>query len=87
VQLNRAIAIGELHGAGAGIAAIEAVETDRLADYQPYHASRADLLARAGRTRDAVTAYDRAIALTTNPPERAFLIRQREAALERDTQQ
>jgi RNA polymerase sigma-70 factor (ECF subfamily) len=83
VQLNRAIAIGELHGADAGLAALGAIDIDRLADYQPYHASRADLLARAGRTRDAVTAYDRALALTTNPTERAFLTRQRAAALER----
>lgn len=76
VALNRAIAIGELHGAAEGIAALDALNTDRLADYQPYHASRADLLASAGRVREAVNAYNRAIALTTNPTERAFLARQ-----------
>ena len=50
-----------------------------LDDYQPYHAARADLLARAGR-HGATAAYDRAIDLTTNPAERRFLERQRKAA-------
>ena len=45
--------------------------------YQPFHAARADLLARAGQLDDAVTAYDRAIELTTNPTERRFLRSQR----------
>jgi RNA polymerase sigma-70 factor (ECF subfamily) len=45
--------------------------------YQPYHAARADLLARAGRPGEAVAAYERAIALTTNAKEREFLERQR----------
>lgn len=76
VALNRAIAVGELHGAADGLAALDALDADRLADYQPYHAARADLLARAGRGAEAVEAYDRAIALTTNPAERAFLTRQ-----------
>ena len=76
VALNRAIAVGELHGAAAALAALDAVDTERLADYQPYHAARADLLARAGRTAASAAAYERAIALTTNPAERAFLTRQ-----------
>jgi len=76
VALNRAIAVGELHGAAEGLAALDALDADRLADYQPYHAARADLLARAGRGAEAVEAYDRAIALTTNPAERSFLTRQ-----------
>lgn len=80
VELNRAIAICELHGAAAGVAAVDAIDTERLADYQPYHAARADLLVRAGRTDDAVAAYDRAIALTTNPAERDFLASQRQLA-------
>ena len=48
-------------------------------DYQPYHAARADLLMRAGRLDEAIEAYDRAIEITTNSAERAFLIRQRQA--------
>jgi RNA polymerase sigma-70 factor (ECF subfamily) len=51
-----------------------------LANYQPYHAARADMLARIGRAGDAVAAYDQAIALTTNPAEELFLTRQRAAA-------
>ena len=49
VALNRAIAIGEWHGPAAGLAALEELDAEPLANYQPYHAARADLLARAGR--------------------------------------
>ncbi|HEX6255539.1 MAG TPA: DUF6596 domain-containing protein [Euzebyales bacterium] len=76
VALNRAIAVGELRGAADGLAALDGVDAERLAEYQPYHAARADLLARAGRTSDAIAAYDRAITLTTNAAERDFLTRQ-----------
>lgn len=76
VALNRAIAIGELHGAVEGLAALDTVDAERLAGYQPYHAARADLLARVGRSAEAVEAYERAVALTTNVAERAFLTRQ-----------
>ena len=44
-----------------------------LDDYQPYHAARADLLARADRTDEARAAYARALELTTNPAESTFL--------------
>jgi RNA polymerase sigma-70 factor (ECF subfamily) len=84
VAMNRAIAIGELRGPEEGLTALAALEAEQLAqldDYQPYHAARADLLARAGRAGDAATAYDRAIDLTTNPTERTFLVHQRAAAI------
>ena len=77
VALNRAVAVGALDGPTAGLNTLAAVALD---DYQPYHAARADLLARAGRTDEAITAYDRAIELTSNPAELEFLIRQRETA-------
>ena len=77
VALNRAIAIGELHGADAGLAALAELDAAALETYQPYHAARADLLTRAGRDSDAVAAYSRAIDLSTNPTERAFLERRR----------
>ena len=48
-----------------------------MSDFQPYHATRADLLARAGRAAEALAAYDRAIELSVNPAERAFLIGRR----------
>ena len=70
VALNRAVAIAEVDGPEAGLALLAALD---LTGYHPFHASRADLLRRAGRTREARTAYERAIELTTNPAERAFL--------------
>jgi RNA polymerase sigma-70 factor (ECF subfamily) len=73
VAMNRAIAIGERDGAEAGLGALDAVDAAALDEYQPFHATRADLLARAGHRTDAVAAYDRALELTTNPTERRFL--------------
>ena len=77
VALNRAIAVGELDGADAGLIALADIDQALLDGYQPFHAARADLLARAGHLDDAVTAYDRAIELTTNPTELRFLRSQR----------
>lgn len=73
VALNRAVAIGERDGAAAGLLALHALGQDALAEYQPYHAARADLLVRAGRREEALAAYDRALELTGNGAERAFL--------------
>jgi RNA polymerase sigma-70 factor (ECF subfamily) len=81
VALNRAIAIAERHGPMAGLAALAEVDAEPLDAYQPYHAARADLLARAGRTVAAIAAYDRAISLSVNPTERAFLERQRASVI------
>jgi len=75
VALNRAVAIAELHGVDAGLAALDGAA---ILDHQPYHAVRADLLARAGRHDEAIAAYDASIGLTTNPVEAAFLIQQRD---------
>lgn len=77
VALNRAVAVAERDGAPAGLAAL--AQVDGLDDYQPFHAARADLLARAGDPAAAAQAYDRALALTTNAPERAFLTARRAA--------
>jgi RNA polymerase sigma-70 factor (ECF subfamily) len=77
VAINRAAAIAELHGPPAGLTALEAIDRGSVDEYQPYHAARADLLARAGRQDEARAAYDRAIELTTNPAERRFLTEQR----------
>ena len=77
VALNRAIAVGELHGPAEGLAALDALDVEPLDGYQPYHAARADLLARAGRLNDAIVVYDRAIELTTNPAEQRFLTERR----------
>lgn len=89
VALNRAAAIAELDGPAAGLAALAAIDdvADALDEYQPYHAARADLLARDGQADAAADAYARALALTTNPAERAFLERQAAELPERDSRQ
>ncbi len=79
VALNRAIAVAEQRGAGEGLAALDALDAAALAEYQPYHATRADLLARAGQTDASIAAYQRAIDLSANPTERRFLEHQRAA--------
>src|SRR3954468_12309417 len=79
VALNRAIALAELDGPAAGLAEIEALDTSPLDGYQPYHAARADLLARNDRSQEAVAAYDRAIELSGNPTERRFLEQRRDS--------
>ncbi len=73
VALNRAVAVAELDGPEVALAAV-----DRLAERHSYHAARADLLRRLGRSRDSRAAYDRAIALTANPAEAAYLTRRRD---------
>jgi RNA polymerase sigma-70 factor (ECF subfamily) len=79
VALNRAIAIAELRSPAAGLAALEQLEPGVLEDYQPFHAARADLLARSGQAGAARAAYDRAIDLSANPTERRFLQLRRDA--------
>jgi RNA polymerase sigma-70 factor (ECF subfamily) len=74
VAINRAVAQGELHGPAAGLAAIDPLSNDaRLADYQPYWAARAGLLARTGELDAAEQAYNRAIGLESDPAVRRFL--------------
>ncbi|KAB1984240.1 RNA polymerase sigma factor [Streptomyces triticiradicis] len=77
VALNRAIAVAELEGPLAGLAAIDPL-ADQLADYHAYHATRADLLRRLGRGRQARAAYDKAIELAGNTAEIASLTRRRD---------
>jgi RNA polymerase sigma-70 factor, ECF subfamily len=79
VALNRTVAIAELRGPAEGLAALAEIDPASLESYQPYHAARADLLARQGRRSEAVAAYERALEHTTNPVERDFLARQRAA--------
>jgi RNA polymerase sigma-70 factor (ECF subfamily) len=77
VALNRAIAIGEVDGPAAALAIIDRL-ADKLADYHAYHATRAELLRRLDRAPDARLAYERAIALTGNTAEIAYLARRRD---------
>jgi predicted RNA polymerase sigma factor len=81
VAINRALAVAELHGASAGLEALEQVASDaRLAEYQPYWAARAELLVKAGASCDARQAYDIAIGLERDPAVRRFL-QKRQSAL------
>jgi RNA polymerase sigma-70 factor (ECF subfamily) len=70
VELNRAVAVAEVSGPAVGLAQVDALDLDR---FYLFHAIRADLLARLGRTAEAVAAYDEAIARTDNTAERRFL--------------
>jgi RNA polymerase sigma-70 factor (ECF subfamily) len=71
VALNRAIAIGELQDPAAALALVE--ELEDLDNYYPFHATRADLLGRLGRHREAAAAYQRGAALAPTEAEREFL--------------
>ena len=77
VALNRAVAVAEVEGPGAGLAAVDELD---LKSFHLFHATRADLLVRLGRAPEAAVAYDRALELVGNDAERRFLS-QRRAAL------
>ena len=88
VALNRALAVARVRGAAAGLAALDELAGDaRLADYQPYWAARAELLASVSASAEkcldvdaraaARTAYERAIGLERDPAVRRFLQRRR----------
>lgn len=77
VALNRAVAVAEIDGPEVALAALDPLE-DPLAGYHAYHATRADLLRRLGRIQASRAAYDRAIELTANRAEVAYLTRQRD---------
>jgi RNA polymerase sigma-70 factor (ECF subfamily) len=76
VELNRAAAVAMRDGPAAGLALIDAIlARGDLDDYHLAHAARADLCRRLGRAREARAAYERALALTRQEPERRFLER------------
>ena len=82
VALNRAVVIAELHGPAEGLAALDALGGDeRLADYQPYWAARADLLARLSHAAAANDAYLRAIGLESDSAVRDILEQRRQHAM------
>ena len=74
VQLNRAVAIAMRDGPEAGLAHIDAVlEQGELANYYLAHSALADMYRRLGRTVEARSSYEKALALTQQEPERQFL--------------
>jgi len=75
--VGHAAAVTEAGGAGAGLALLDRLDPQRLADYQPYWATRAHILQRLGRP-EAFAAFDRAIGLSRHEGQRAFLLAKRE---------
>ena len=76
VELNRAVAIAMRDGPAAGVAIIDGIlARGDLRDYRLAHAARAELCRRLGRTSDARTSFERALALTRQEPERRLLER------------
>ena len=74
VELNRAVAIAMRDGPAAGLALIDGIlDSGELSDYHLAHAARADLCRRLGRTGEARIAYERALRLAQQEPERRFL--------------
>jgi RNA polymerase sigma-70 factor (ECF subfamily) len=76
IELNRAVAVAMRDGPAAGLALIDPIlARGDLAEYHLAHATRADLCRRLGRTTEARAAYERALALAQQEPERRFLER------------
>jgi RNA polymerase sigma-70 factor, ECF subfamily len=78
VALHRAVAVAEVDGPNVALTLVDALASD-LGGFHLFHAIRADLLRRLGRTAEAVNAYDHALARADNVAERAFLQRRRQA--------
>jgi RNA polymerase sigma-70 factor (ECF subfamily) len=74
VALHRAVAVAEVDGPDVALTLVDALDLDR---YHLFHAVRADLLRRLGRTAEASQAYERAIVRTDNAAERDFLLDRR----------
>jgi RNA polymerase sigma-70 factor (ECF subfamily) len=84
VGLNRAVALAQVAGPAAGLAAADALAAEPvMAEYRFFHAARADFLRRLARWAEAADAYGRALALAPNGPEREFLERRRREAAAR----
>lgn len=77
VAISRALALAQVEGAEAGLAALDALSAERLALARPFHVARADLLAKAGRSGAAAEALDIALALEPPRAERLWLERRR----------
>jgi RNA polymerase sigma-70 factor (ECF subfamily) len=77
VRLNHAVALAEAGELATGLSLLAALSRD-LCAYQPFHAARAELLARSGQTAAALAAYATAIDLAASPADAAFLTRRRD---------
>jgi len=79
VRINRAVAVAEVIGPQAALDEVDALDGESLANFGPYHAVRAELLARVGRIAEARSAYDTVLSLAPPPAERLWLERRRAA--------
>jgi RNA polymerase sigma-70 factor (ECF subfamily) len=76
IELNRAVAVAMRDGPASGLTLVDGLlERGELKEYRLAHAARADLCRRLGRIAEARAAYERALALTRQEPERRFLER------------
>jgi RNA polymerase sigma-70 factor (ECF subfamily) len=80
VEINRAVAVAMANSPTVGLLILLRLG-DRMDDYYPYHAARADLLRRTNQREAAADAYERALALCSNPAERAYFQRRRDEML------
>lgn len=80
LRLNRAVALAQVQGPEHALAALDLLAGDaRLADYQPYWAARAAVLAQCSRLAEADAAFTRAIGLERDPAVRTYLLVQQQA--------
>jgi len=79
IRLNRAVALGEVAGIQAALDEVDILDGEELKNFPPYHAVRADLLARIGHKAEARAAYDKTLSLPVSAAERLWLERQRSA--------
>jgi RNA polymerase sigma-70 factor (ECF subfamily) len=76
VALNRIVALAKVHGVEAGLVELDKIAEDRtLRNYYPFFAARGELLREAGRTNEAIEAYQKALSLTSSEPVRRFLMK------------
>lgn len=76
-RLNRLVALAEAEGPAAALAELDGMDVRGFSNFLPYHAVRADLLGRSGRTAEAALGYDAALALGPTDAEAKWLRRQR----------
>ena len=78
VEVNRALALAEVHGDAAGLTALDAISDDKVSKARPFHAARARLLERLGRKRDAIAAVSEALGCEPPAAEKLYLTRWRD---------
>ena len=75
VRVNRAVAEAHAHGAAAGLALLDDIDTTEVAQWHLYWSTRGELLHRAGDLEGAIAAFERALTCNPNDSDRAFLER------------